>query len=285
VRATIFTVRQLVEAVELADREDDRGGEDTGGVTDDAWDALLAQPPDPALATNLGKDKTIRAAGIYVALQILRAIARVLFRFRATGLEHMPSDGPFMICPNHQAYIDPGFLVAVLPFRTMRQFYAVGAAEYFATPLSARIAHAINIVPVDADANLVNAMRAAATGLRIGKVLVLFPEGERSIDGEVKRFRRGAAILSAQLQVPIVPVALDGLYELWPRGRRLDWAGLLPWRSRPITLRFGPPIQVASGAYHEGTATLQRTVTTLLGEIRAAHRPASRPTTTQSPSR
>src|SRR5262249_5835744 len=161
-------------------------------------------PPDPALAANLGTSKTIRAFVIFVLLRIVRALAWVSLRFRATGLEHLPAAGPFIVCPNHQAYVDPGFVVSTMPFRLMRQFYAVGAAEYFVKPLPAWIARVINIVPVDPDANLVNAMQAAATGLRLGKVLVLFPEGERSIDGEIKPFKRGAAILSGRMNVPIV---------------------------------------------------------------------------------
>jgi long-chain acyl-CoA synthetase len=114
----------------------------------------------------------------------------------------------------------------------------------------------------------VTAMRAGAAGLRLKKVLVLFPEGERSIDGDLKPFRKGAAILAAQLDVPIVPVALDGLYDLWPRGRGFNWRGLLPWRATPVTFRFGAPIRVRRGAYAEGTAALRGGVARLLGEIR-----------------
>jgi long-chain acyl-CoA synthetase len=273
VRATIFTVRQLVEAVETGERE--VGAAAASAPSDDAWEALLKVPPDPALAANLARPKTVRAAAIFVGLRCLRAVARVLLRFRATGLEHLPAAGPFLICPNHQSYVDPGFVVAALPFRAMRQFYAVGAAEYFQSPFSSRAAHALNIVPVDPDANLVNAMQAAATGLRLGKVLVLFPEGERSIDGEIKPFRRGAAILSAQMQAPIVPVALEGLFDLWPRGRRFSWRRLLPWRGTPVTVRFGPPMRVPAGAYYEGTVALQQAVTSLLAEVRERRRSAT----------
>jgi 1-acyl-sn-glycerol-3-phosphate acyltransferase len=72
--------------------------------------------------------------------------------------------------------------------------------------------------------------------------------------------------------VPIVPVALDGVYDLWPRSRPFNWAGLLPWRSAPVTLRFGPPLQVTRGAYVEGTAALRTEVEKMLGEIRAERR-------------
>jgi 1-acyl-sn-glycerol-3-phosphate acyltransferase len=75
-----------------------------------------------------------------------------------------------------------------------------------------------HLFPVDPDANLVPAMRAGAYGLRHGKILVLYPEGERSLDGSPKLFKKGAAILSHTLNVPIIPVAQQGFYEVLPRG-------------------------------------------------------------------
>ena len=138
-------------------------------------------------------------------------------------------------------------------------FY-VGASEYFETSMLRRMARAVNLIPVDPDANLVNAMQAGAAGLRMGKALILFPEGERSIDGGLKKFRKGASILSAHLDVPIVPVAMDGLFDLWPRGRSFNWGALVPWRGRPVRIEFGPPIQARRGAYSESTAELRAAV-------------------------
>jgi long-chain acyl-CoA synthetase len=123
---------------------------------------------------------------------------------------------------------------------------------------------------VDPDANLVNAMRAGAAGLRLGKVLILFPEGERTIDGELKPFRKGAAILSAHLEAPIVPVALDGLYALWPRGRAVNWRGLLA--RRPVSLEIGPPLRPARGEYVAGTRILRESVQAMYSRIRAGDR-------------
>jgi 1-acyl-sn-glycerol-3-phosphate acyltransferase len=105
--------------------------------------------------------------------------------------------------------------------------------------------------------------------LRKEKVLVLFPEGERSIDGELKLFRKGAAILSSHLDAPIVPVALDGLYDLWPRGRPFNWRGLLPWRVTPVKVQFGAPISVAGGDYAGGTQALRESVATMLTNMRS----------------
>ena len=98
-------------------------------------------------------------------------------------------------------------------------------------------------MPVDPDSNLVPAMQAGAFGLRHGKILVLFPEGERSIDGTVKRFKKGAPILARHLGVPVVPVALHGTYEIWPRNRAFDWSRLLPWSGHRVTVEFGEPMR------------------------------------------
>jgi long-chain acyl-CoA synthetase len=113
-------------------------------------------------------------------------------------------------------------------------FY-VGTSEIFGRGLLNFLGRTFRLVPVDPDSNLVNAMRAGAFGLKRGKNLVLYPEGERSIDGAPKKFKKGAAILSAHLKVPIYPVALEGFYNAWPRGRRFP-------RFSRLHVRFGDPI-------------------------------------------
>ena len=117
--------------------------------------------------------------------------------FRVERAQNLPTTGPFIICPNHQSYLDGFFLAAALPFRTLRGLFFVGAAEYLRDAVRcAWLARLINIVPVDPDANLVTAMRAGAAGLRLKKVLMLFPEGERrstassSRSGRARRFCR-----------------------------------------------------------------------------------------------
>jgi len=192
---------------------------------------------------------------------------RVLLGFRARAPARVPRQGACIISPNHQTYIDAFLLAARLPFNVFRRVFLVGASEYFETPLTAWLAQAVNIVPVDPNANLISAMRAGAAGLRLGKVLILFPEGERSIDGELKTFRKGAAILASHLDVPIVPVALDGLFPVWPRGLSLNWRTLVPGATR-VELEFGSPIRVPRGAYDEGTAALRGAVERMFEAMR-----------------
>jgi len=112
------------------------------------------------------------------------------------------------------------------------------------------LARQLRIVVVDPDANLVPAMKAGAYGLRHGKVLILYPEGERSVDGSPKRFKKGAAILATHLRVPIVPIAIEGFYDAWPRGKPF----FQKFTSR-FSMAVGEPIAPPEGEATELLAT------------------------------
>ena len=227
---SIFRVCDVAEAFRGANERE---------CSEPLWPLLLdVKEPDADLRALLSP-RTVTALLVY---GLVRLVVGSLVRPRVDGIEHLPRSGPFIICPNHQSYVDPLVVECVLPFGVFRQLFFVGAAEYFETRLTARLARALNIVPVDPDANLLKAMQAGAFGLRHGKVLMLFPEGERSIDGSVKRFRKGAAILSQHVGVPVIPVAINGMFEIWPRSRPLDWRRLLPWSGHRVSVRFGAPL-------------------------------------------
>ena len=208
----------------------------TVAAAGDAWRARLNVSADdePTLAA-LGAPKPITALVLFVVMRVIGLIAQILFRCRTSGRENLPAAGPLLLCPNHQSYLDGFLIVAALPFRIFRNLCVLGHSKYFSTPLMRWVARTTNIVPVNPNMNLVYAMQAGAHALRQGKVLLLFPEGERTIDGSIKEFRKGAAILSAHLGVPVVPMALDGTYDVWPRARR-------PQKLATVQIRFGRQI-------------------------------------------
>jgi long-chain acyl-CoA synthetase len=233
----IVTLADLASAFASARRAE------AGASTGDAWEQVLgAAPPADEYLAELDHPKPVTAFVMWSALRVVAGLARLLLGFHVKGREHLPAAGPYLLCPNHESYLDGFLLGCALPFRTLRGIFFVGASEYFTTPLMRRLARAWNIVPVDPDANLVRAMQVGAYGLRRGGILVLFPEGERSIDGDVKTFRKGATILATRLKVPVVPAAFEGAFEVWPRSRPFNWRALLPWRGTRTTLRFGPPV-------------------------------------------
>jgi long-chain acyl-CoA synthetase len=256
----IFTVRQLVEAVRPSeDRMDEPKGSSLPAA-DESWSVLLRDLPpetDPILSGLLER-KPLATPLLFLALRVLRV---VVGRVDVSGLETLPASGPFIISPNHQSYLDPLFVCGALPYRVFRHLFFVGAVEYFETPFTRWLARTFNLVPVDADSNLVPAMKAGAFGLKHGKILILFPEGERSIDGTVRKFKKGSPILARHLEVPIVPVALKGIYELWPRNRAINWSRLWPWSGHRITVAFGQPMTFGDDeGYGEAASRLRERV-------------------------
>lgn len=272
IRATIFTARQLVDAVLGAPSS--RPGAEAPALRDADhhaalhWQTTLHEPIDADLEQQLKQTPFLRYALFFVILRTISGVLHLLTRGKTLGRAQLPETGPFILSPNHQSYIDGFLLLGALPFRTLRQIFAVGASEYYQTPFMRWFARMTNVIPVDADANLERAMKAGAAGLRLGKVLMLFPEGERSIDGDLKTFKKGAAILSAHCDAPIVPVAMDGLFQLWPRSRPFNWRGLLPWRAVPVVMEFGPSLRVSPGKYAEGTQALRDTIARMLTSLR-----------------
>jgi long-chain acyl-CoA synthetase len=283
VAQSTYTVRQLVDAVSS------RASGPVFVRPADAWDKLLTDlPEDDPLLKNLLEPHRFVTFFVFVILKLANLLARFLVGFRVTGLESLPDKGPFLICPSHECYLDPFFLVSALPMSLFRKLFFVGASEYFATPLRAKAARLMRLAPVDPDTNLLRAMQAGAFGLKHGMILVLFPEGERSIDGEVKKFKKGAAILSTHLQAPIIPVAIRGTFSIWPRNRSISWKALLPWTGTRVQILFGTPMSIAAGSvptslqasseahYAAFTEKLRQAVVDLRSTLRSETSPAPR---------
>jgi long-chain acyl-CoA synthetase len=246
VTAEIFTVKHLVDAVRSAET---RGAQADHAKVDHVapWAAILRDLP-ARTDSRLGWLLRSRPIAAPVLFALLR-VARMLFvRVRVNGLANLPESGPYLITPNHQSYVDPFILCGVLPYRVFKDVFFVGAVEYFETRFTRWVARTANLVPVDPDSNLIPAMQAGAFGLTHGKILLLFPEGERSIDGSVKKFKKGAPILAQHLRVPLIPVALKGTYELWPRNRGITWRLVAPWSGHRVRIEIGEPVTLPADA-------------------------------------
>src|SRR6266850_5924775 len=192
-----------------------------------------------------------------------------VFHLKVKGVENLPENGPYQLCSNHQSYIDPIVMASTFSWSLFRNAFALGTSDIFGEGLMRRLARWIRVVVLDPDANLIPAMRAGAYGLRQGRVLILYPEGERSDTGKPRVFRKGAAILSIHEQAPIVPVAIEGFYEVWPRHKKWPKTGSL-------RLVFGKPIvpppvsEASEAAYEKLTKELKERVVGMWQELRRA---------------
>jgi long-chain acyl-CoA synthetase len=260
----IYTLRELIDAVRES-TANSKGGPPLSQVA--GWKTILQEDPAEPETRALFRPAPFKETFWYVVSRLIQIIASDRFRLRVKGLEKLPSHGPFIICSNHQSYIDPIILGSVLPWQIFRDSFAVGTSEIFGKGFLRTLARWLRVVVVDPDANLIPAMRAGSYGLRHGGVLILYPEGERSIDGEPKRFKKGAAILSIHLQVPIVPVAIEGFHEAWPRGKSFQ-------KFAPLQIKFGnaiyPPAEAeaSEAAYEELSGELKKEVVAMQRELR-----------------
>jgi 1-acyl-sn-glycerol-3-phosphate acyltransferase len=142
-------------------------------------------------------------------------LCRAYFGLELRGTEHIPATGGLVITPNHQTYADPPLVT--IPIR--RPVYYMAWSRLFEIPLFSLWIRRLRAFPVNVEASDPAATRAAVRLLQAGEALMIFPEGERSRDGSVGRFKPGAFRLAVSVGVPILPVTIVGGHESWPPGR------------------------------------------------------------------
>ena len=284
--AQALTVGNIIDLIKK------NAGEDASAASLDLnWGEIVRSADDdfPEVRAVL-KRRPIFSAFAFLVYKLFNLFCRVFMQLEVRGVDNLKpqlnlaEDGsiakPFLICPNHQSFLDPFVICSNYPYRLFKNIFHVGASEFFESSLMRNIAKMMNVVPVNPDTELMRAMKAGAIGLKNGRVLNIYPEGERAFDGELHGFKKGAAILATELDMPIIPVAIDGLYKVWPRNS---------WRIRPakVKIAFGKPIyarefleiapagantslEAASNdvAYERVTAHLKQTIADMIEEMR-----------------
>jgi long-chain acyl-CoA synthetase len=261
--AGILTIRDLISALEQQTGIVTR----SGTASRQTWKTILSRE-----AQSLEETAQFRMSGTalslfkYICLRLVYYLLfRTLLRLKAHGFHYLPKKGPYLICPNHESYLDPFVFLSVVPYRTFRRTFFLGYSEFFSSGIMKLVARLTNIVPVDPDAHLLRAMKAGAAGLRSGLILCVFPEGGRSYDGELQEFKKGAAILSRELSVPIIPVAIQGTHQVWPR----DSVRIRPHKVR---IEIGEPVipsqSDAADPYQDDIDRVRKSVASLIRNSR-----------------
>jgi 1-acyl-sn-glycerol-3-phosphate acyltransferase len=155
---------------------------------------------------------------------------------KVVGLDRIDSGKPHVYAVNHASALDIPMLYAYLPF----QFRIAFKKELLKYPIVGWHLRRSGQVCIDQHnkAAAVRSVRAALKSLDAGMPLVIFPEGGRTPDGQIKPFMQGAFFLAIKAQVDIVPVALVGTYELLPMNT-------YHIKCRPLEMRVGEPISTA----------------------------------------
>lgn len=188
----------------------------------------------------------------------LAPLVLLLCRTRYFGVTRIPAEGPLLVVANHQSFLDPpliGFGFA------KRQPAFLARSGLFDPPVLGPLLRAIHCSPIkEGGVSDTAGIREVLKRLAERKAVVLFPEGSRCFDGQIQPFKRGVALLLARAKCPVLPVAIIGAFEAWPRQRK--WPRALGNR---VMVIYGTPIA------YDGLAGLDAAVVTdrLEREVRA----------------
>ena len=215
------------------------------------WRTNLVQAPLLFLATGFFGTLALIASLFAKTGRTQHRIARVWARaclFAAggslsiRGLENLPEPRTAVYAGNHTSYMDIPVIFSSLPF----PFRILAKKELWQWPFIGWYLQRSGQIPIDTEnprASL-SSLSAGVKALRSGMPLFVFPEGSRTPDGELKEFLAGAAFLAIRAQVPIVPIALSGVYDLLPIHTRHFYPC-------PMVLSIGEPIPTAGLALRQ----------------------------------
>lgn len=195
--------------------------------------------------------------------RVLQIVARVgttlLFDLKVYGRSHVPPNGGALLLSNHQSYLDPVLLGVRL---TRPVSYMAKSSLFEGNRFFAWLIRSLHAFPVKLGRGDVGAIKQSIARLAEGHILNIYPEGSRTEDGEIGPIQPGVVLVLRRAHVPIIPVVIDGSFQAWPRTGKL-------FRAHPIRVMFGPPLQIEGLAPPEITGLIDRTLRSMLAELRS----------------
>lgn len=165
------------------------------------------------------------------AQRLVRGLWPVIGLPDVKGKEHIPASGPFLLIANHQSYLDPVLIQAVVP----RPMYTMAKSTEFSSPLVGALLKRLKSFPVRRFQIDPQAVRIVLRHLEAGRGVGIYVEGERTWDERLKRPRLGTVRLLLKAGVPVIPCGISGAYDVWPRWHRRIQRGT-------VHIRFGEPL-------------------------------------------
>lgn len=172
-----------------------------------------------------------KRAGYSFLRVIARLLGILLFRIRGLERHHIPADGPVLVCSNHQSALDP-VLVGMWFHRQLN--YLARQSLFRIVPLRWLIQY-LDAIPIDRDGFGLGGIKETMKRLKRGEIVLIFPEGTRTKNGDMLPLKPGFVTMARRTDAAILPVAMDGAYDAWPRGARFP-------RPHRIVVCFGPAI-------------------------------------------
>jgi 1-acyl-sn-glycerol-3-phosphate acyltransferase len=190
---------------------------------------------------------------------LIKICGRIFFRVRVLHRERMINHGPVILASNHESYLDPPLVGAVAD----RAVFFLARKTLLEGPFFGWLLPKLNVIPVDQEGNDRSALKALIRILKAGEGTLVFPEGERTLDGRLRPALPGLGFVLAKTLAPVVPMRIFGAREAWPRGSSRV-------RFRPITIVVGEPIYfTAADLQPPGKEIYQRLSQRVMDAIRA----------------
>ncbi|MCY4403786.1 MAG: AMP-binding protein [Candidatus Poribacteria bacterium] len=199
----------------------------------------------------------------------IRRIYQSRFSFECFGLENIPQGKPYIITPNHTSHLDTLTVITALG-QNSHQLWTLAARDYwFGNRLQGWFAHnCLNALPIERDGNFsqfLQDLRMANEVMEQNNGLLIFPEGTRSLDGNLQPFKQGIlSLLIYGQQVPIIPAFIKGTFQVLPKGQNLP-------KKHPIQIVFGEPLLFESSQnpedITENTEVYQKFLTELENRV------------------
>ncbi len=171
-----------------------------------------------------------------------RLFLKSYFKLKGKGMENLP-DSPVILAPNHQSFYDSLYVMAFLKNKFMKRTYFYAKEKHVKQKWLKFIAGHHNIIIMDINKDLKQSLKKMAEILRNGKNLIIFPEGTRSKDGNLGQFKKSFAILAKELNIPIIPIAINGAFKALPRGK------VIPKPFKRINVNFLEPVYPKDYSY------------------------------------
>ncbi len=169
---------------------------------------------------------------------LFRLYSRWYFGLETSGVKNVMGLESFVITPNHNSLLDVPIVLSSLPRSIAENVFSPAAKDYFFDRHPVRrwfITLVFDAFPFDRHGNFMDGLKKCRRTIEEGRSLILFPEGTRSVSGDIQPFKMGLGALALDLGIPIVPTYVKGIHEAFGKGM------LLP-RPRKIEVRFGEPI-------------------------------------------
>lgn len=196
---------------------------------------------------------------VWKFVQVLfRIYFSVFFDLKVYGVKNVPRTGGALMVSNHQSLLDP----PLLGVRVFRPMSYMAKSELFRNRAFAWIIRRLGAFPVRQGAGDVGAIKETVSRLKEGRMLNIFPEGGRTETGEIGPMQSGVALVVRRAGVPIIPVAIHGSFEAWPKGKRF-------FHRHPIRMAYGPPLDVTGMKGDEIVRLIDRSIRTLFDRLRS----------------